>query len=184
MNSNFETLRIENIIGSRRFSNYCWAIILFIGAFGFLIVGLSSYIKQDLVPFLSSKNIIFTPQGIVMCFYGIAGLFVSLYIWCTIWFNIGSGYNEFDKKRAIVRIFRWGFPGKNRRISIQCAFEDIQAIRLEIKESIYPRCMLYIKIKGQKDVPLTQIGETLTLREIEDKAADLARFLKVSIEGL
>lgn len=44
--------------------------------------------------------------------------------------------------------------------------------------------MIYIKIKGQQDIPLNRIAENITLREMEDKAADLARFLKVSIEGL
>lgn len=184
MNSNFDTLRIEKIVGARRLSNYFWATVLLIGSLGFFVVGISSYLKKDIIPFLSAENILFTPQGIVMCFYGIAGFFFSLYIWLTIIFNIGSGYNQFDKKKGWLRIFRWGFPGQNRRISIECSFKDIQAIRLEIKQAIYPRCMLYLKIKGQKDVPLTQIGEPFTLREIEDKAADLARFLKVSIEGL
>jgi hypothetical protein len=51
-----------------------------------------------------------------MCFYGIAGLFISSYLWCTILFDVGSGYNKFDKIKGIVCLFRWGFPKKNRRI--------------------------------------------------------------------
>ncbi|KAL9990228.1 Photosystem I assembly protein Ycf4 [Helianthus debilis subsp. tardiflorus] len=47
-----------------------------------------------------------------MSFYGIAGLFISSYLWCTISWNVGSGYDRFDIKDGIVCIFRWGFPGK------------------------------------------------------------------------
>jgi hypothetical protein len=179
-----EWLWVEPIIGSRRISNFCWAFILLFGAFGFFFVGFSSYFGKDLIPFLSSQQIIFVPQGVVMCFYGIAGLFLSFYLWCTILWNVGSGYNKFDKKEKIVSLFRWGFPGKDRRIYINFFMKDIQGIRMEVQEGIYPRRILYMKIKGQPDIPLTRFGEKLTLREIEEKAAELARFLRVSIEGL
>jgi hypothetical protein len=99
MNRESEWLWIEPIIGSRRISNFCWAFILLLGAFGFFFVGISSYFGKDLIPFLSSRQILFVPQGVVMCFYGIAGLFLSFYLWCTILWNIGSGYNKFDKKK-------------------------------------------------------------------------------------
>nr|BAG50121.1 photosystem I assembly protein [Takakia lepidozioides]BAG50136.1 photosystem I assembly protein [Takakia lepidozioides]BDD17423.1 photosystem I assembly protein Ycf4 [Takakia lepidozioides] len=184
MNWQSEWLRVEPIIGSRRISNFCWACIIPLGALGFFSVGISSYFGKDLIPFLSSQQILFVPQGIVMCFYGIAGLFLSLYLWCTILWSVGSGYNRFDKREKIVCLFRWGFPGENRRIRIQFLMKDIQAIRMEIREGIYPRRILYMKIKGQQDVPLTRIEENLTLGEMEEKAAELARFLRVSIEGL
>ncbi|KAG6540540.1 hypothetical protein Mapa_018053 [Marchantia paleacea] len=140
--------------------------------------------QKDLIPFLSAEQILFIPQGIVMCFYGIAGLFISFYLWCTICWNVGSGYNKFDKQKGIFSIFRWGFPGKNRRIFIQFLIKDIQAIRMEVQEGFLARRVLYIKIKGQPDIPLSRIEEYFTLREMEDKAAELARFLKVSIEGI
>jgi hypothetical protein len=41
-----------------------------------------------------------------------------------------------------------------------------------------------MKIRGQPDVPIIHIGANLTLREMEEKVAELARFLHVSIEGL
>nr|QWW92791.1 hypothetical protein Ycf4 [Thuidium sp. 49197] len=179
-----EWLWVEPIIGSRRISNFCWAFILLFGAFGFFSVGFSSYFGKDLIPFLSSQQILFVPQGVVMCFYGIAGLFLSFYLWCTILWNVGGGYNKFDKKEKIVSLFRWGFPGKNRRIYINFFMRDIQGIRMEVQEGIYPRRILYMKIKGQQDIPLTRFGEKLTLGEIEEKAAELARSLRVSIEGL
>nr|YP_010917710.1 photosystem I assembly protein Ycf4 [Encalypta ciliata]UVG41296.1 photosystem I assembly protein Ycf4 [Encalypta ciliata] len=184
MNRESEWLWVEPIIGSRRISNFCWAFILLLGALSFSFVGISSYFGKDLIPFLSSQQILFVPQGVVMFFYGIAGLFLSFYPWCTILWNVGSGYNKFDKKKKIVSLFRWGFPGENRRICINFFMKDIQGIRIEVQEGIYPRRILYMKIKGQQDIPLTRIRENLTLREIEEKAAELARFLRVSIEGL
>jgi hypothetical protein len=61
---------------------------------------------------------------------------------------------------------------------------DIQARRMEVQEGIYPRQIIYMKITNQRDVPIICIGEDLTLREMEEKVVELARFLHVSIEGL
>lgn len=118
-----------------------------------------------------------------MCFHGIAGLFISSYLWCTILFNVGSGYNKFDKRKGIVCLFRWGFPGINRRIFPRFLMKDIQMIKTEVQEGISPRRVLYMEIKGRQDIPLTRTGDNLNLREIEQKAAESARFLRVSIEG-
>ncbi|XP_052119014.1 photosystem I assembly protein Ycf4-like [Arachis duranensis] len=159
-------------------------LILFLGSLGFLLVGISSYLGRNLLSLFPSQQILFFPQGIVMSFYGIAGLFISSYLWCTIWWNVGSGYDRFDKKAGIVCIFRWGFPGKNRRIFIRFLMKDIQSIRIEVKEGISTRRILYMEIIGQGAIPLTRIDENLTSREIEQKAAELAYFLRVPIELL
>ena len=112
MDHESECLWVEPIIGSRRISNFCWAFILLLGAFGFFSVGISSYFGKDLIPFLSSQQIIFVPQGVVMCFYGIAGLFLSCYLWCTILWNVGGGYNKFDKKKKLFLCFVGDFLEK------------------------------------------------------------------------
>nr|YP_010418798.1 photosystem I assembly protein Ycf4 [Dendrocnide sinuata]USG51821.1 photosystem I assembly protein Ycf4 [Dendrocnide sinuata] len=173
---------IELIAGSRKPSNFFWAFILFLGSLGFLLVGIYSYLGRYFIPLFPSQQIIFFPQGIVMSFYGIAGLFISSYLWCTIAWNVGSGYDRFDIKEGIVCIFRWGFPGKNRRILLRFLMKDIQSIRMEVKEVFFSRPILYIEIRGQGSIPLTRIDENLTLREIEQKAAELAYFLRVPIE--
>nr|UDP58598.1 photosystem I assembly protein Ycf4 [Mahurea exstipulata] len=177
-----EHIWIELMVGSRKTSNICWALILFLGSLGFFLVGLSSYLGRNLISLFPAQQIIFFPQGIVMSFYGIAGLFISSYLWCTISWNIGSGYDRFDRKEGIVSIFRWGFPGKNRRILLRFLMKDIQSIRIEVKEGIYARRVLYMEIKGQGAIPLTRTNENLTPREIEQKAAELAYFLHVPIE--
>nr|YP_009571527.1 photosystem I assembly protein Ycf4 [Mirabilis jalapa]QBC68224.1 photosystem I assembly protein Ycf4 [Mirabilis jalapa]QVL29734.1 photosystem I assembly protein Ycf4 [Mirabilis jalapa] len=182
MNWRSERIWIELRTGSRKISNFCWAFILFLGSLGFLLVGISSYLDRNLISLFPPQQIIFFPQGIVMSFYGIAGLFISSYLWCTILWNVGSGYDRFDRKEGIVSIFRWGFPGKNRRIFLRFLIKDIQSIRIELKESIYTRRVLYLEIRGQGAIPLTRTDENLTPREIEQKAAELAYFLRVPIE--
>nr|YP_010630364.1 photosystem I assembly protein Ycf4 [Hillebrandia sandwicensis]WBN97428.1 photosystem I assembly protein Ycf4 [Hillebrandia sandwicensis] len=177
-----EHIWIEFLRGSRKTSNFCWAFILFFGSLGFLFVGTSSYLGRDLISLFPSQQIIFFPQGIVMSFYGIAGLFISSYLWCTISWNVGSGYDRFDRKEGIVSIFRWGFPGKNRRIFLRFLMKDIQSIRIEVKEGIYAHRILYMEIRGQGAIPLTRNETNLTPQEIEKKAAELAYFLRVPIE--
>nr|WOC92036.1 photosystem I assembly protein Ycf4 [Utricularia simulans] len=178
-----ERIWIELITGSRKLSNFCWALIIFLGSLGFLLVGISSYLGRNLISFVSSQQILFFPQGIIMSFYGIAGLFISSYLWCTIYWNVGSGYDRFDRKDGLVCIFRWGFPGKNRRIFLRFFIKDIQSIRIEVKEGIYARRVLYMDIRGREALPLTRTDENLTTREIEQKAAELAYFLRVPIEA-
>nr|YP_010982132.1 photosystem I assembly protein Ycf4 [Habropetalum dawei]UZP15857.1 photosystem I assembly protein Ycf4 [Habropetalum dawei] len=182
MNWRSEHIWIELIRGSRKTSNLCWAFILFLGSLGFLLVGTSSYLGRNFISLFPSQQINFFPQGIVMSFYGIAGLFISFYLWCTISWNVGSGYDLFDRKEGIVCIFRWGFPGTNRRIFLRLLIKDIQSIRIELKEGIYTRRVLYLEIRGQGVIPLTRTDENLTPREIEKKAAELAYFLRVPIE--
>nr|QKK47284.1 photosystem I assembly protein Ycf4 [Phoenicaulis cheiranthoides] len=177
-----ESIWVEFITGSRKTSNFCWAFILFLGSLGFLLVGTSSYLGRNVISLFPSQQIIFFPQGIVMSFYGIAGLFISCYLWCTILWNVGSGYDLFDRKEGIVRIFRWGFPGKSRRIFLRFFMKDIQSIRIEVKEGVSARRVLYIDIRGQGAIPLIRTDENFTTREIEQKAAELAYFLRVPIE--
>ena len=97
-----------------------------------------------------------------------------------IW-GIGGGFNEFNKKLGFVRIFRWGFPGKNRRIDFSYNIQDIEAIRVELQEGINPRRTIYMKIKGGRDIQLTRIGQPLTLEDIETQASELAKFLQVFV---
>uniref|UniRef100_A0A0E0LJL6 Cytochrome f n=1 Tax=Oryza punctata TaxID=4537 RepID=A0A0E0LJL6_ORYPU len=86
-----------------------------------------------------------------MSFYGIAGLFISAYLWCTILWNVGSGYDRFDRKEGVVS---------------------------------FPCRILYMEIRGQGAIPLTRTDEKFfTPREIEQKAAELAYFLRIPMEN-
>jgi len=117
-------IRQDYIIGSRRFSNYFWTLFLFIGGFSFLLAGLSSYLKLNLLPFTNTSELVFIPQGIVMMFYGTLSLSISIYTLLTVIWDIGSGYNEYNKLENLVKIVRRGFPGKNREILLTYPFKQ------------------------------------------------------------
>ena len=89
-NDRSDSIRRYPIVGSRRLSNFFWAMILGTGGFYFLLTGLSSYFGFALLPFIRFATIVFFPQGIVMCFYGSFALFLSLYLWLTIWWKVGG----------------------------------------------------------------------------------------------
>ncbi len=174
----------QPILGSRRFSNYWWATIISLGALGFLLAGLSSYWQVNLLPFARPTDLIFIPQGLVMGLYGCAGLLLALYLWLVIAWDVGGGYNEFNYETGKARIFRWGFPGKNRQIDLIYPLEDIQAVGVVIKEGLNPQRKIHLRVKGKGNIPLTRVGQPLSLSALENQAAELARFLQVPVEGL
>lgn len=188
------------IVGERRLSNYWWATVICIGSFGFFFTGISSYF-QTLIPsggesnlnsfvlsffsnIFQSKDINFFPQGLLMCFYGSLGFLLSIYWWFLIFWNVGGGFNEFNKKENFIRIFRWGYPGKNRKIDLYYTLKDVESIRVEIQQGFDSQRTIYLKLKGNREIPITGIGQPLTLKEIEKQASELANFLQVSLEGL
>ena len=195
MKENTKLIRRYLIPGSMQLSNYWWGVIILLAGSGFLATGISSYLRifqapesssigsgpLQLLLFSSAKNIAFFPQGLVMCFYGSLGLLFSSYLFFTILWQVGSGFNEFNRKKGYVRVFRWGFPGGTRRIDIIYAIETVEGIRVDIKEGITSQRAIYMQIKGKRDVPLTRFGQPLTLEEIEAEAAELARFLQIPL---
>lgn len=182
--SSGKTVLRQQITGSRRFSNYWWAVVVTIGAVGFLLAGISSYLKVNLLPFSDPTRLVFIPQGIAMGFYGLVGSLFALYLWVSILLDLGGGYNEFNKETGEVKIFRWGFPGKNRRIEVTCKTSDVQAIRVNLREGLNPKRDLYLRVKGMRDIPLTRVGQPIPLSQLENQGAELARFLAVPLEGL
>lgn len=178
---NNQQVRRYTVIGSRRLSNYIWAFFIFFGSIGFLITGLSSYLKTNIFFIFSGNNILFFPQGLIMCFYGFLGLLFSIYLWLTIFWSVGGGFNEFNKKEGNIKIFRWGYPGKNRRIFLIYPIDQVESIKIELKQGLSPKRMIYLKIRGKSEIPLTKVGQPMTIEEIESQAAELAKFLKVSI---
>lgn len=134
-NTNGKIFQTENIFKeeikeSNQVIKYLLNSTIFLGSLGFLIVGISSYLKFNLVPFLDSSQIIFFPQGLTMCFYGNLGLILSINQFAISILKIGEGYNEFDKVKGTVNVFRKGFPWKNSDINITYPLKDI--VRKEI----------------------------------------------------
>ena len=179
-----KNIRRDNIIGSKRFSNYFWAFLLFIGGLSFFLAGISSYFKFNLLPFSNPSELIFIPQGLIMIFYGTLAFGLSLYILFTIFLDIGSGYNEYNKIENLVKVVRKGFPGRNRQILLTYPLINIRSIGIKITEGLNPTRNIYLCLKDQRNIPLTSVQEPLSIRDLEEKAADLAKFLDLNIENI
>ena len=176
--------RTDKILGSRRLSNYWWATIIFLGGMSFTLIGFSSYTNFEVLPFVNSQSISFMPQGAIMTFYGTLAVFMSLFLWLTIIWNVGSGYNEFNNALGLITIFRLGFPGKNRSLLLRYRIEEIKAIKIDIKGGLNTKREIYLKTKDNRQIPLTCVGQPLLLSELEDQATELASFLGVVLEGI
>nr|YP_009504647.1 photosystem I assembly protein Ycf4 [Cyanophora biloba]AWW13810.1 photosystem I assembly protein Ycf4 [Cyanophora biloba] len=183
LSSDTNQIKRDLIIGSRRISNYWWAITLGLGALGFILAGISSYTKINLLPLTNTSQFLFIPQGITMLLYGTVGILLDIYLWLLISWNIGAGYNEYNKKKGIVSIFRWGFPGQNRRIEIIYPIEQIQAIKLEIKQGLNPRHSISLKIREKNEIVITPIGYLLPISVVEEQAANLSSFLNIPLDS-
>jgi len=177
-------IRQDNIVGSRRFSNYFWSFFLAIGGLSFLLAGLSSYFKINFLPFANPTELIFIPQGIVMMFYGALSLSLSLYISATILWDIGSGYNEYNKIENLVKIVRKGFPGKNREILLTYPVTSVKAIGIKISEGLNPQRSIYLCLKDERKIPLTPVQQPNSISSLEKQAAELAKFLDLKLENL
>ena len=177
-------IRQDKIIGSRRFSNYFWSFFLFLGGLGFLLAGMSSYFKINLLPFTDTTEIVFIPQGLVMMFYGTLSLGFSLYIILTILLDVGSGYNEYNKTESLVKIVRKGFPGQNREILLTYPLSNVRSIGLKITEGLNPTRSIYLCLKDERNIPLTPVQEPTAISNLEEEAADLAKFLDLKLENL
>nr|YP_010201042.1 photosystem I assembly protein ycf4 [Skeletonema tropicum]UAM91534.1 photosystem I assembly protein ycf4 [Skeletonema tropicum] len=179
-----DQIRQEKILGSRRFSNYFWATLLLVGGLMFLLAGISSYLKINLLPFANTTELVFIPQGIVMMFYGTLSFGLSIYIIATLFWDIGSGYNEYNKVENLVKVVRKGFPGKNREILLTYPLSNIQSIGIKISEGLNPQRIIYLCLKDERKIPLTPVQQPDSISDLEDQAADLAKFLDLKLENL
>jgi hypothetical protein len=177
-------IRQDKIVGSRRFSNYFWSFFLFFGGLGFLLAGISSYFKINLLPFANPTELAFIPQGLVMMFYGTLSLGISIYIIVTVLLDIGSGYNEYNKLESLIKIVRKGFPGKNREILLTYPLSNVRSIGIKITEGLNPTRSMYLCLKDERNIPLTPVQEPSEISRLEEEASDLAKFLDLKLENL
>lgn len=177
-------IRRDTIVGSRRFSNYFWSFFLFVGGIGFLLAGMSSYFKVNLLPFANPTELVFIPQGLVMMFYGTLSFGMSVYIILTLLLDIGSGYNEYNRVENLVKVVRKGFPGKNREVLLTYPLSNIRAIGIKITEGLNPTRSIYLCLKDERKIPLTPVQEPTSISNLEEEAASLAKFLDLKLENL
>ena len=174
----------EDITGSRNFGSFLIMFVLLFAGLGFFLAGLSSYFHVNFLKITDTNEINFVPQGIAMLFYGTFALGLAIYIFLTIIWNIGSGYNEFSKEENIVRLVRLGFPGKNRKIFLSYEFKNIKNLKFLIKQGLNPRCNILLVLKDKREIPLFPAQFLLNPTETEKKAIQLSNFLNVSLESL
>jgi hypothetical protein len=174
----------ETIIGSRNITNIMIAIILFIAGFGFFLAGLSSFLKINLLVLTDTTDIVFIPQGIALLFYGTGAIGIGIYLFLTIFWDIGSGYNEFSKNENMIRIVRQGFPGKNQKIFLSYEFKNVKNLKFLIKEGLNPRSNILLVLKDKREIPLFPAQFLLNPSDTEKKAIELSKFLNVPLESL
>nr|QYB19311.1 hypothetical chloroplast RF4 [Climaconeis cf. scalaris] len=184
MDKHLNQIRQDRIIGSRQFSNYFWSFFLFIGGLGFLLAGISSYFKINLLPFTNTAKLIFIPQGGIMTFYGTISLCISFYITVTLLFNIGSGYNEYNKDENIIKIVRKGFSIKNHEILLTYDLSTAQAILVKTIDGLNPAQTIYLSLEDGRNIPLKSAQGISNISELENEATELADFLNIKLENL
>jgi hypothetical protein len=174
-------VRRDVLFGSCCFINYFFRRVLFFGGLGFFFIGFfsrNSDFSYDVI-----TSIQFFPQGVVICFYGSLGIRFRLYLILSRLWIVGKGFNEYDRKEKRVRVFRWGFPGKNRCFEFSCSFSDVDSICLESRNNI-TRPDLYLILKEKRKILLTQLGSVdfRSFQEVECFSVNLARFLKFTLK--
>lgn len=175
------TLLEQPVQGSRRLSNYLVASAVSAGGIGFLLTSLSSRLGLDLLPLGHPAALEWVPQGLVMGAYGLAGLLLATYLWLVISLDVGAGSNRFDQESNQATITRRGF---RQRIELDIPLREILAVKVDVRDGLNPRRRLSLRLQGRRDLPLTRVGEPLPLAELERSGAELARFLKVPLEGV
>jgi hypothetical protein len=157
---------------------------LFLGGFRFFITGLARWNPRKTVFRMPSVGFQFVPQGVVICLYGLIALTSSRYFLFSRFYSIGAGFNEYNKEKEQIRIFRWGFPGKYRRIELIYSFADLDSLFIERKIGLRSY-NLYLRFKNKQKLLITQFGmnKIYSPQEIENFAVELAYFLQIRIDG-
>lgn len=175
-------IRRDIVSSSKTLSNFLWASFSLIGGSLFFLLGICSYFKTNLLTVFKGTEVQFYPQGLLLLFYGLSAILLSFYLWSIYFWSIGDGYNEFNLVSSNFKIFRWGFPGKNRKICLKCSLSEIETLTLSNDQGFNSQSTLYIELKNKSSIPLTRVDSDLSLKEFEYYAADLAKFLKVGLK--
>ena len=179
----------ESIKGARQFTNFFWLVLLFLFGIGFLVAGFSSYFNFNFLFFSNFSNIEFIPQGILLLFYGTCAILLSFLILNLIYWDIGSGTNNYDIESSVVRLSRRGFPSltkdfkfEQRNLYLVYPFSDILNLELEIIDGLNPTRVIYLRLKDNRRIPLTPSNQLKDLRYLENRAMFLARLLKTDLK--
>nr|YP_009240478.1 Ycf4 protein [Lotharella vacuolata]BAU62612.1 Ycf4 protein [Lotharella vacuolata] len=164
-----------NIPGFRTFSSFGMLTIFFCISLYFCFFSFLAF--QNMVGNSNFFDISFYPQGLAMGFYSIYCFFLSLELLLKLIYDIGAGFNEFDKEKKIIRIFRWGFPGNVRRVESYIPFMFVDCIKIKIdSENI-----LYLSVFDGFILPITPTGFFDSFDSLEQYAIYLAQLIGVPL---
>jgi len=76
------------------------------------------------------------------------------------------------------------FLEKNREILLTYPLINIRSIGIKISEGLNPQRSLYLCLKDERKIPLTPVQQPNSISDLEDQAADLAKFLDLKLENL
>jgi hypothetical protein len=169
--------------GSRDQNNIFWAFSVTLGGFGFLLTGLSSFLKTKLLSLFYIERMLFIPQGIILMFYGTVGLSIGTFLLLTILWNVGFGYNEYNKNSGKIVLYRKGYPGVNREVFLEFEFREVKSVKMFIRDGLSPKRQLLLCLKDGREIPLIGNTALCPLSELESKALFLAYYLETVLES-
>jgi hypothetical protein len=172
----------RSFTGSRCLENSIWAFAMSLGGFCFFMAGLSSFWKINCLVFFNYNEVAFFPQGLILLFYGTLGSIIGTFLLLNVWWNVGSGYNEYNRDMQTVILYRRGFPGKNKTITFTFAFKNIKCIQLRIQKSIELKHQVLMSLADNREVPLIGSDPVLLLQKIEIEALSISKYLNVALK--
>jgi hypothetical protein len=178
MSSNSPKVRTDKVAGSHTFSTFAWALVLTFGGLWFLVIAISSFYGASILPFVDFVNIPALPNGLVRGGYGTVGVALGLYNFSLFFLKYGSGFNEYNREKKNIRIFRWSVPGSQRRIELVFNLEDVKEILLSARGGFSPKREVYLVLKNGFKANLTNGSRNSEPVEVlEAFTVDLAGFL-------
>lgn len=120
-----ENILIQEIKIANKTEQILTNTAMLLGSGGFLLAGLASYLNTTILIIFEGEKILFFPQGLTMTLYGLIGTLLSINQIITYIFNVGEGYNEFNKLKEKIIIFRKGLPGRYKDIKLTYSLNDI-----------------------------------------------------------
>jgi len=178
---------IEDYEGYRTNSAIFWAIVQPIACICFGIMGISSFLGEDLVKwtpftaeylwFLSRDNVAGYPYNMFCCFYGFVGvLFAGPLQWWLLANNKGAGFAQFNTEEGYFSIVSDG------ELQYEVPIAEIEAVRMYYTPGIWVgQREIFVVLESGSEVSFMK-NFSLDREEMEDKAGALAVHLGVPLE--
>jgi hypothetical protein len=161
------------------------SLLITIGGLCFLIVGITTFIKQN---FETPYQVLpFFPQGMVLIFYGTIGTLLGIFQGLTMWWNIGWGFCELDNVSKEVCIYRQGYPGKNEEIRLIFSFKDLNCLKVRTgsgddSNPFNSQKQLLLCLNDGREIPLlTELIKGISFKEFDYQTMVISRYLKIPI---